>query len=969
VEFRFRNGHVIELTAHEIKVEKLLDDVKTYLKSNPGRLDWQTVNIGNIGYRLVVQNQKQYLGAEVARWKMMVKPRPAHFDKRVTITTPLQRPGAYLLTAKMREGNTSYIVLWINDTALVKKPLDGKTYYYVADAVSGRPLPKANVEFFGWRQEYVKPRQYRVITKQFAEFTDGDGQLILGPDRQPQNFQWLVIARTDDGHFGYLGFTGVWYGQRHDAEYRATKVFPITDRPVYRPAQTVHYKFWIRHARYDQEDTSDYAGQSMTVEIRNPKGEVVKTEKLEADEYGGIQGDFELPEDAMLGVWNISVRGTRLDEAAPPPGVGAAMLRGLKRAVVPRPNVVLGGVQFRVEEYKKPEFEVTIEAPEEPVMLGEKITATIKANYYFGAPVTKAKVKYKVLRTGYTEHWYPIRPWDWLYGPGYWWFAYDYVWYPGWKDWGCPRPWPFWWPRRQAPPELVAEQEVEIGEDGTVKVEIDTGIAKAIHGDQDHRYEITAEVTDQSRRTIVGQGQVLVARKPFKVYAWVDRGYYRVGDVIQAHFSAQTLDHKAVKGKGELTLLRISYKKGKPVETPVQTWALDTNVEGRAHQQIRASQAGQYRLSYKLTDSRGHTIEGGYVFTIIGEGFDSSQFRFNSLELVPDKAEYAPGEKVQLQINTDRIGGTVLLFARPANGIYLPPKVIRLEGKSTVEQIEVVKRDMPNFFVEAKEAYKPGEKAEVVLRVKDFFGKPFVGSTVVAIYDKSVEYISGGTNVPEIKEFFWKWRRHHHPRTEENLSRGSGNLVPPKTEGMANLGVFGATVAEEMDEIERDKNLAPTNGMARRHLALGGAQRGGGMAFAAEAPMGEAAMAPPAPGAPVGDAAMPSTARAAAKTGAAPAAGGAAPKVQPTIRRKFADTALWVAALETDGDGTARVQLEMPENLTTWRIKVWGMGHGTKVGEGFTDVVTRKDLIVRLQAPRFFVQKDEVIFRPMCTTI
>jgi len=992
VEFRFRNGNMIELTAHEIKIEQLLEDVKAYLKSNPGRADWQKVDIANIGYRLIHQNQKQYIGAEVARWKMIVNPRRAHFDKRVTITTPLQRTGAYLLTAKMRGGNTSHIVIWLNDTALVKKPLDGKTYYFVADARSGRPLAKANMEFFGWRQEHVQARQYRMVVKQFAEFTDADGQLMLGPDRQPQNFQWLVIARTDDGHFGYLGFTGVWYGQRHDAEYRATKVFPITDRPVYRPDQAVKYKFWVRHARYDQEDTSDYAGQTLTVEIHNPKGETVNTQELKADEYGGIQGEYALPEDAMLGVWRISVRGTRLDDAPPPPGVGAAMLRGMKLAVVRRPNVVLGGVQFRVEEYKKPEFEVTIEAPEEPVMLGEKITATIKASYYFGAPVTKAKVKYKVMRTGYDKHWYPIRPWDWLYGRGYWWFAYDYYWYPGWKHWGCPRPWPFWWPRRQAPPELVAEQEVEIGEDGTVKVEIDTGIAKAVHGNQDHRYEITAEVTDQSRRTIVGSGEVLVARKPFKVYSWVDRGYYRVGDVIQASFSAQTLDHKPVKGSGELVLLRISYKKGKPVETPVQTWQLDTDVEGRAQQQIRASQAGQYRLSYKLTDAADHTIEGGYLFTIIGEGFDSSQFRFSSLELIPDKAEYAPGEKVQLQVNTDRVGGTVLLFARPANGIYLPPKVIRLDGKSTVEELEVFKRDMPNFFVEAvtvadgrvysetrelvvppekrvlsveiepsKEAYKPGEKAEVVLRVKDFFGKPFVGSTVVAIYDKSVEYISGGTNVPEIKEFFWKWRRHHNPRTEENLSRYTSNIIPPKAQGMANLGVFGATVAEEMDELERDKGIAvPTNGV-ERHMAFGGKGRGGGMGFTAEAPMAEAAMAPPAPGAPMAmaDAAGPVMARVAKQAGA-PGAGGAA-MVQPTVRRKFADTALWVAAITTDGDGTARVKLDMPENLTTWRIKVWGMGHGTKVGEGFTDVVTRKDLIVRLQAPRFFVQKDEVV--------
>ena len=138
---------------------------------------------------------------------------------------------------------------------------------------------------------------------------------------------------------------------------------------------------------------------------------------------------------------------------------------------------------------------------------------------------------------------------------------------------------------RQQPPELVAEREVEIGPDGTVKVDIDTGLAKAMHGDQDHRYTITAEVVDASRRTIVGAGTVLVARKPFKVYAWVDRGHYRVGDTIQASFTAHTLDNKPVEGKGELTLLRITYRKDKSGnragrERPVQTWKLDTDARG-----------------------------------------------------------------------------------------------------------------------------------------------------------------------------------------------------------------------------------------------------------------------------------------------------------------------------------------------------------------------------------------------------
>jgi hypothetical protein len=83
--------------------------------------------------------------------------------------------------------------------------------------------------------------------------------------------------------------------------------------------------------------------------------------------------------------------------------------------------------------------------------------------------------------------------------------------------------------------------------------------------------------------------------------------------------------------------------------------------------------------------------------------------------------------------------------------------------------------------------------------------------------------------------------------------------------------------------------------------------------------------------------------------------------VQPTVRTKFADTAFWAASLITDAKGEAEIALTMPENLTGWKVKAWGMGHGTKVGEGQVEVVTKKNLLVRLQAPRFFVEKDEVV--------
>ncbi|MCK4988148.1 MAG: hypothetical protein KAS40_21585, partial [Desulfobacterales bacterium] len=353
---------------------------------------------------------------------------------------------------------------------------------------------------------------------------------------------------------------------------------------------------------------------------------------------------------------------------------------------------VYGGQTFRVEEYKKPEFEVTVQAPAEPVMLGEKIAAKIKAAYYFGSPVTEATVKYKVLRSEHDSRWYPAFYWDWFYGPGYWWYAYDYPWYPGWRNWGSLRPiWSWWqhWPRRQ--PEIVADGEVKIGQDGTVNITIDTELAKLIHGDSDHRYTIKAEVRDQSRRTIVGQGDVLVARKPFKVYAWLDRGHYRVGDTIRASFKAQTLDQKPVVGKGRLKLLRITYKNNKPQEAQVADWRLNTDAEGSAALQIQASRPGQYRLSYTVTDAKNHSIEGGYIFTVRGEGDDSAGYRFAKIELIADKAQYAPGDTVRLQINTDRKGAAVMLFVRPVNGVYLPPKVIPMTAKSALEEIKISK--------------------------------------------------------------------------------------------------------------------------------------------------------------------------------------------------------------------------------------------------------------------------------------
>jgi uncharacterized protein YfaS (alpha-2-macroglobulin family) len=957
VDFRYRNGKKAAFEAFEINVPKLLADVKAYLKNHQGQLDYQRFNIADIGYRLVQRQENQYLGAKVAAFNMDLNPRPEHVDALTTITTPLQKPGAYLLTAKMADGNTSRVIVWLSDTMILKKQLDGQAYYFVADAVTGRPVPKADVEFFGWRQVQVAPNrnQWRVESTSFRQATDKDGQIFLDQKNVSPNLQWLAVARKDK-RFAYLGFTGMWFGRIYDPQYNATKVFGITDRPVYRPDQTVQFKFWVRHTKYDQPDTSDFAGKPFTVQIQNPKGEKIYEQAMIADAYGGLAGEFYLSKGTTLGVYHIHV-------------------------------LHHGGTNFRVEEYKKPEFEVLVEAPKEPVRLGEQITATIKANYYFGAPVTKARVKYKVLRTAHNANWYPMGRWDWFYGPGYWWFSPEFAWFPGWHNWGICRPVPWWIGARNDPPEVVLENEVEIGPDGTVPVLIDTRPAKELHGDQDHQFAITAEVVDESRRTIVGTGNVLVSRKPFRVYAWVNRGHFRTGDTVKARFNAQTLDHKPVQGKGELTLYRISYdKKNQPVETAVETWKLDTDAQGQAEQQMKAATAGQYRLSYKVTDAKQNAIEGGYLFVVRGAGFTGSDYRFNDIEIVTDKREYNPGENVKLMVNTNQDNGTVLLFVRPNNGVYLPPRMLRLKGKSTVEEVGVVQRDMPNFFIEAvtvsngavhsetrevivppekrvlnvevlpsQKEYLPGQKATVKLKLTDTEGRPFIGSTVVSVYDKSVEYIAGGSNVPEIKQFFWKWRRSHHSQTESSLARSFGNILRQNERGMGNLGIFGEMVIDEMAGQGRGGN-AFRRMAADGPVASFGAAKGLPGGFGGGGPGGALpAMAPANANLAEGMDRERFRQESGTPTSAPPSG------IEPTVRQNFADTAFWKASLATDQNGIAEVTFTMPENLTAWKVRVWAMGHGTKVGQGDAEVVTKKDLLVRLQAPRFFVQKDEVV--------
>ena len=357
------------------------------------------------------------------------------------------------------------------------------------------------------------------------------------------------------------------------------------------------------------------------------------------------------------------------------------------------------------------------------------------------------------------------------------------------------------------------------------------------------------------------------------------------------------------------------------------------------------------------------------------------------------QAEYVAGETVRLSLNTQSDGGTILLFLRSVDGICSKPEMIQPNGTQATFEFPLTDADAPNIFVEAltvangrfyecqreipvvpekrvvnveiiptAKNYKPGEKASAQIRLTDVNGQPVAGDIVAAIYDRSVEYISGGSNVPDVKSYFWDWKRSSSPQHGDNLENVSAPIYWKEKPVMRPLGLFdsidgevfgGAGGVGSKRKGVGGRNAAPMMAGAPL-MAMDDADSNAadGMAMESAAPMMEKSVSAMRNGEMV---TFSVKEEAAAGAGSENGAG-----VAPTIRENFADTALWVGRLTADKDGCAQIALDMPENLTTWKIRVWSFAPGTRVGEGTTEIITRKDLILRMQRPRFLTQTDTV---------
>lgn len=251
---------------------------------------------------------------------------------------------------------------------------------WVTDWESGAPLPDVSVQLTTWEASGYYDEGTMVARKQVQTDAQGYARLERLTNRdlnsREYNYDLKVSKGTDE-----LPEKDIW-GSRHTARYNYV-IHTYTDRSVYRPGQKVCWKsIVVMECEYDSQLQRD---RTVIAKLLDANQQLVRSDTLRTNEFGSVAGEFALPVGGALGQYSISI------------SAGEQTQR----------------TYFRVEEYKRPTFEATIDAPKGTYRTGQTVNITGQATAYAGYPVQNAAVAYHVTRDMY----FPFRCYGWWFNP------------------------------------------------------------------------------------------------------------------------------------------------------------------------------------------------------------------------------------------------------------------------------------------------------------------------------------------------------------------------------------------------------------------------------------------------------------------------------------------------------------------------------------------------------------------------
>ncbi|MCD4748698.1 MAG: hypothetical protein K8R59_04920 [Thermoanaerobaculales bacterium] len=885
--------------------------------------------------------------APVASWKVDLPATPDYRNHKTDVVPPLNQHGLYLVAASARsdfrpEGNHRVALnFFVSDLVLIRRPV-GRHWEITARAgFLGSVLEGVGIDLYraDWR------RGHRRVSSQVTN-RDGLATFEVGDDSR----HYFLVGRNGEDLALVNGLNRIW---DHDTGTK-TSAFIYTDRSVYRPRQTVHWKI-VPFSGGEDHRWKTLAGESTIVTLVDGNGEEVAQETVRTNDFGSAFGTFEIPAGRLLGRWQI------------------------------KSSLGYASTSFRVEEYKRPTFEVELLEPESALRLNTPARLNGEVRYYFGLPVTEGKAVWRVTRE-------PV--------------------YPRWWGW--------WWPMPQVQTTVIASGETNLGTDGAFAIEFtpEADEREAARG-VTYRFRLSVDTTDPG-------GETRSASRTFRlgftaVEATLDagKGFLTAGETSAVEIVRSDLDGTPRAGRASWRLIRLDqpertltpakqplpqvddpdsyttqgdlsrprWGRNYDVEQVLFSWSegrrvvvgeLEHGENGRAEVEIPGLDPGPYRLVYKTEDAFGAPYENR-IHLVVAEG-EGTRLTLPAF-LAADNTSVAVGGTARLFVHSGFPGQSMVLELF-RQGRRFDRQFLRVGRDSSIIEIPIDDSLRGGFgatltllrdhqlvtlttgvfvpwddkvlqleFATFRDRLRPGTRETFRVKVRSADGSAVdreAAEVLAYMYDRSLDIFAP----------------HTPPAVTTLYPSLMGTKIPSATLGSSSL-------------VWQDRSglgwISPRPVLSGDHLRMldgygigGPGRRGGHWAMKSRSMV---AMAMPAP------AADPEVMMEDAVAEAAPAFGlqegddelllgvedGDEPP-QPEgveLRSDFSETAFFLPQLTIDDGGGVDIEFEVPDSVTEWNFWVHALTRDLRGASERRDLRTVKELMVRPAVPRFLREGDQ----------
>lgn len=888
----------------------------------PSEKKWVHLNVRNLQNlnirlsRLNITADNEYDVQNEATYKMLLKKttklhqkdfsrnyygRPDYEEVKDSIEIGGNLPlGAYLM--EVTSDNTGIApqreLFYVSNLAVMIQQLpDDRHRYVVVNATDGQPVPGAKIVLYDRNYDDKTGKFKRVIHARMT--TDDQGEAYF------KNVDGNVLIYTSTDKFApakdiYLSRARYYEKKDDEVKYQL-----FTDRAIYRPGQKVHATA-VSYIVKKGLDAS-VPGKSMELKfiLRDANWKQVAEQKATTDEYGTASVDFELPQGGQTGMYHVSVNN--------------------------RANS-----SFRVEEYKRPTFEITFPKVNEKYNWGDTVVVKASAKTYAGVPVQGAKVEYQVTRRNQ-----------------------------------------LWWWGAGSAGQLVKTDSCVTREDGTFDVEIPLEASLSGKDEADmsdfmriarfFNFEVSAIVTDISGESHEGvmslplgtKPTILTVNLPKRIEAdslktvtfayrnasgmeissnlkyRIDKGEWKVAEanapISMAVLPSGVHEMEAICGQDTLQqkFTLFSIKDTHPME-PTTEWYYQTAKtfprDGKpVYVQVGSSENGAH-IVYSIIAGNKLLEKGAWE---LGDSIVTLPFTY--------KPEYASGVVINYSfVKNGECYTRKISIARP-----LPEKKLNITWKTFRDRLT------------------PGQKEKWTLQITTPDGKPAKAQLMSVLYDKSLDQLAEHTW--EMSLGFSQWLPDCYWKSNlKYYEMGLAGTYPTKYYDEKELDVdqfdgkyfsFSAYMqAMQLSRLERSSGGTVESVRIQKDELV--QEEGRVMKTRGSNMIRVAAAAPSADK--VFDVVeeMPQFAG-----GSSSDAGQFLDKVQ--IRENLNETAFFYPALESDNQGNVAINFTLPESVTTW--KFMGLAHDKEMRNGclVDEAVAQKTVMVQPNMPRFLREGDK----------